>query len=79
MGRYEINAKQKQIIHLPEVAADPGYVGSRQVRPYVFAGDSLVLRDVEKDDPSVARWKIVCEKVQPSRSGVLTEVIIGES
>jgi hypothetical protein len=63
-GRYEIDAKQKQIIHLPEVATDPGYVGSRQVRPYVFEGGRLVLSDVEKDDPSVARWRIVWEKVQ---------------
>src|SRR6266480_2020968 len=63
-GRYEIDAKQKQIIHLPEVATDPGYVGSRQVRPYVFEGGRLVLSDIEKEDPSVARWKIVWEKAQ---------------
>jgi hypothetical protein len=47
-----------------EVATDPGYVGSRQVRPYVFEGGRLVLSDIEKDDPSVARWKIVWEKVK---------------
>ena len=63
-GRYEVDAKQKQIIHLPEVATDPGYVGSRQVRPYAFEGGRLVLSDAAKDDPSVARWKIVWEKVQ---------------
>jgi len=63
-GRYEIDVKNRQIVHLPEVATDPGYVGSRQVRPYAFEGGRLVLSDVEKDDPSVARWKIVWEKVQ---------------
>jgi hypothetical protein len=63
-GRYEIDVKQGLIIHLPEVATDPGYVGSRQVRPYHFEGARLVLSDVEKNDPSVARWKIVWEKVQ---------------
>jgi len=63
-GRYEIDTMQKQLIHLPEVATNPGYVGSRQVRPYVFEGARLVLSDVEKDDPAVARWKIVWEKVQ---------------
>jgi Lipocalin-like domain len=26
-GRYEIDVKHERIIHLPEVAADPGYVG----------------------------------------------------
>jgi hypothetical protein len=44
------------------VATDPGYVGSRQIRPYVFEGGRLILSDVEKDDPMVARWKIVWEK-----------------
>ena len=63
-GRYEIDAKQKQIIHLPEVATDPGYAGSRQVRPYAFEGGRLVLSDTEKEDPSVARWKIVWEKAK---------------
>jgi hypothetical protein len=55
--------KQKRIVHLPEVATDPGYVGSRQSRPYRFEGGRLIFSDVEKDDPSVARWQIVWEKV----------------
>ncbi len=63
-GRYEIDIKQERIVHLPEVATDPGYVGSRQIRPYRFEGNRLILSDVEKDNPSVARWKIVWEKVQ---------------
>jgi len=68
-GRYEIDVKQKQIVHLPEVATDQGYVGSRQIRPYTFENGQLVLSDIEKDDPSVARWKIVWEKisVKPGR------------
>jgi hypothetical protein len=63
-GRYEIDAKQEWIIHLPEVATDPGYVGSRQIRPYRFEGDHMIFSDIEKNDPSIARWKIVWEKVQ---------------
>ena len=63
-GRYEIDVKQAQIIHLPEVASDPAYVGSRQVRPCRFESGRLVLSDVEKNDPAVARWKIVWEKVK---------------
>jgi hypothetical protein len=63
-GRYEINVEKQQIIHLPEVATDPGYVGSRQIRPYRFEGDKLILSDVEKNDPEVVRWKIVWEKVK---------------
>ena len=63
-GRYEINVEQKQIVHLPEVATDPGYVGSRQIRPYRFEEDKLILGDVEKQDPAVVRWKIVWQKLK---------------
>jgi hypothetical protein len=63
-GRYEIDVERERIVHLPEVATVPGYVGSRQVRPYRFEGGRLIFSDVEKDDPSVARWEIVWEKVQ---------------
>ncbi|HEX3323394.1 MAG TPA: lipocalin-like domain-containing protein [Terriglobales bacterium] len=62
-GRFEIDVQKQQIIHLPEVATDPGFVGSRQVRPFKFDGERLILSDVEKNDPAVARWKIVWEKV----------------
>jgi hypothetical protein len=63
-GRYEIDVQQGWIVHLPEVATDPGYVGSRQVRPFRLEGGRLVLSDIEKNDPSVARWKIVWEKAR---------------
>jgi hypothetical protein len=63
-GRFEIDAQKQQIIHLPEVATDPGFVGSRQIRPFIFEGNRLILSDVEKKDPTVARWKIVWEKVR---------------
>jgi hypothetical protein len=62
-GRYEIDVKQQWIVHLPEVATDPGYMGSRQIRPYRLEGSRLILSDVEKNDPSVSRWTIVWEKV----------------
>jgi hypothetical protein len=62
-GRYEIDVERRQIVHLPEIATDPGYVGSRQIRPYQLEGRRLILSDVAKGDPSVARWKIVWEKV----------------
>jgi hypothetical protein len=63
-GRYEIDVKQKQIVHLPEVATDPGYVGSRQIRPYALEDGHLILSDIEKQDATVSRWKIVWEKVR---------------
>jgi hypothetical protein len=67
-GRYEIDVKQRQIVHLPEVATSPAYVGSRQIRPYTFENGRLVLGDVEKEDPAVARWKIVWERAQTQAS-----------
>ena len=63
-GRYEIDVKQDRLVHLPEVATDPGYVGSRQIRPYKFEDGRLVLSDVEREKPEVLRWKIVWEKVR---------------
>jgi hypothetical protein len=63
-GHYEIDANQKWILHLPEVATDPAYVGSRQIRPFRFEGRRLILSDVEQNDPMVARWTIVWEKMR---------------
>lgn len=62
-GRYEIDIKHGQIVHLPETATDPAYVGSRQIRPFRLEGGRLIFSDLEKNDPSVERWKIVWEKV----------------
>jgi hypothetical protein len=63
-GRYAIDVKQKRVIHMPEVATNPGLEGARQVRPYVFEDWRLIFSDVEINEPSVTRWKIVWEKVQ---------------
>jgi Lipocalin-like domain len=62
-GRYEIDVSRQHIIHLPEVASDPRFVGSRQIRPYSFEDGRLIFSDVVKNDPTLARWKIVWEKV----------------
>ncbi len=62
-GRYEIDVKEQSIIHLPEVATNPGYVGSRQIRPYEFVAGRLVLSDASTI-PGVVRWQIVWEKVR---------------
>jgi hypothetical protein len=63
-GRYEIDVKNSRLVHLPEVATGGTYEGSRQIRPYKFEGDRLVLSDVKTQDPEVVRWKIVWEKVR---------------
>lgn len=63
-GCYQIDVERNQIIHLPEVATDPNYTGSRQIRPYQFEGERLIFSGVEKDNPVVSRWKIIWEKVR---------------
>src|SRR5262249_166362 len=63
-GRYEIAVKHRQIIHLPKVATDPGWAEVLQVGLYILEGRRVMFRDVGKNDPSVARWKIVWEKVR---------------
>jgi hypothetical protein len=63
-GRFEIDAVKKQIIHLPEVASRPDYIGSRQIRPFSFEDGRLVLSDIETEEPGAVRWKIVWEKVR---------------
>src|SRR5262249_1694328 len=62
-GRYEIDVKHDRLVHLPEVATDPGYVGTRQIRPYKFEDGKLVLSDVVANGSNVVRWKIVWDKV----------------
>lgn len=63
-GRYEIDAKNNRLVHLPEIATGRGFEGSRQIRPYTFEDGRLVLSDVETQEPGVVRWKIVWEKVR---------------
>src|SRR5262249_18787950 len=65
-GRYEIDAKRNQLIHLPEVSTWPGwYVGTRQIRPYRFEGDRLILSGgTVEEEPNTASWKVVWEKVR---------------
>src|SRR5262249_9227689 len=69
-GRYEIVVKQKQIVHLPEVATDPGYVGSRQIRPYTFQHGRLILSDVEKTIPPLHVGRLYGRKPNSRREEI---------
>jgi hypothetical protein len=64
-GPYEIDTKHNLLIHLPEVSTGPGYVGTRQIRPHKFEGDRIVLSGgAVEDEPDLASWKIVWQKVR---------------
>ena len=64
-GPYQIDTKHNQLIHLPRVSTGPGYVGTRQLRPYQFEGNWLILTGgAVEDEPDVVSWKVVWEKVR---------------
>ena len=64
-GPYEIDAKHIQLVHLPEVSTWPGYVGTRQIRPYRFEGDRLIFSGgTLEDEPDVASWTVMWERVK---------------
>ena len=63
-GRYEIHADKNYLVHLPEVSMTQDYVGTRQIRPYRFEGDRMILEDKAGADAEIAAWKIVWEKVR---------------
>jgi len=64
-GRYEIDTMKNELIHLPEVSTGPGYLGTRQVRPYRFEGNQLILSGGPvKEEAQVVAWRVVWEKVR---------------
>ncbi len=64
-GRYEIHADKNLLVHLPEVSMTQDYLGTRQIRPYRFEGNRMILGDKGKgNDPEVASWQLVWEKVK---------------
>ena len=46
-GTYEIQEKEHRVIHRPEMASWPHYVGTDQFRPYRLEGNHLILSDRE--------------------------------
>jgi Lipocalin-like domain len=64
-GRYEIHADKNYLVHLPEVSMTQDYLETRQIRPYRFEGNRLILGDKSSNgNDDVVAWEIVWEKVQ---------------
>jgi hypothetical protein len=63
-GRYEIDIANQTIYHYPEVALEPGFVGTRQKRPYKFDGEILTFSDKDTT-PGVDRYAISWKKMRP--------------
>ncbi len=53
-GTYEVREKERQVIHRPEVAEWPHYIGTDQVRNFRFEGDRLIL-SLEETIPNGGR------------------------
>jgi len=62
-GRFEIREAEHLMIHYPELAATPDFVGSTQPRPYSFDGERLTFSGPETNPPG-STYRITWEKVK---------------
>ena len=64
-GTFKIDEINHVMLHYPEVAWMPNYVGTEQRRPYKFEGNHLSFSGPgQSDEPDVAQWTITWEKVK---------------
>jgi hypothetical protein len=64
-GTYEVPEKEAQVIHRPELAEWPHYIGSDQVRNFRFEGDRLILSAEEtRPGGEWRRYQITWEQVK---------------
>ena len=64
-GTYEVREKENRVIHRPEMASWPGYVGTDRSRAYRFEANRLILSDHETapgGEPSA--YQITWERVE---------------
>jgi hypothetical protein len=65
-GTYEVREKEGQVIHRPELAEWPHYIGSEQVRDFRLEGNRLILSAEEKRPGGErSQYKITWERVSP--------------
>ena len=63
-GKYEVDEAKRVMIHLPDIASWPSFVGSRQPRPYTFSdsGDLLTFSGKETEEPEAESYSITWRK-----------------
>jgi hypothetical protein len=64
-GRYEIDEARAIMMHLPELAWSPNFIGTKQPRPYTFRGDEVTFAGKVPDEPEVEGYQITWRKVGP--------------
>jgi hypothetical protein len=64
-GTYEVQEKEHRVVHRPEMASWPHYVGSDQFRPYRLEGNRLILSGHETaPDGKPSGYQITWERVE---------------
>ena len=64
-GTYEVQEKEHRVVHRPEMASWPHFVGTEQFRPYNLEGNRLILSGFQTR-PGYARsaYRITWERVE---------------
>ncbi len=65
-GKYEVHESEAAVYHLPETAWVPGFVGTKQKRPFTLRGDVLTFAGKVTNEPGVESYVIVWRKVRDS-------------
>jgi len=67
-GRYEVDEEKGMLVHLPELAWSPNYVGTRQLRPYTLQDDLLTFAGKPLDEPEVESYSITWRRADTKKS-----------
>ena len=67
-GRYEVDEEKGMVVHLPELAWSPNFVGTRQLRPYTLQNDTLTFAGKPLDEPDVESYSITWRRADSKKS-----------
>jgi Lipocalin-like domain len=67
-GRYEVDEEKGMLVHLPELAWSPNYVGTRQLRPYTLQDGLLTFAGKPLDEPEVESYSITWRRADIKKS-----------
>jgi Lipocalin-like domain len=62
-GTYKLDAEHSTVMHYPEVAWNPPYVGSTQPRPFRIEGKRLIITPASTET-NVAKRVLTCERIE---------------
>jgi hypothetical protein len=67
-GRYEVDEEKSIVVHLPELAWSPNFIGTRQLRPYMLQNDTLTFAGKPLDEPDVESYSITWRRADSKKS-----------